>query len=249
MDQVQPTFEKKIKVVYYAYIHRWSNWIKIISGQLSQLKDYGLLDVADLYIHITDPSELFDDVIALIETVSKTAKISTSAENQFEYPGIKLVYDLARENLDAIFIYLHTKGMSHEITSRLTLEVALLKGTFESWRENIKAFEDKQIKKIGLFPAKEDPVVQKDFKTKGGWMWYNFWYARGSYLANYCQEPLITNNRWYYEVWVAGPYNEAFIPVHDCYSLYYNKPQIYFNVDEVQLCLPKLIDKLSHDVG
>ena len=131
--------------------------------------------------------------------------------------------------------------MSHEITTRLPLETALLKGTFENWRKNLKVFESREIHKLGLFPAKEDPVVQKDFKTKGGWMWYNFWYARGSYLANHCEEPKITDNRWYYEVWLAGPYDKSLVPVHDCYSLYYDRPQIYLNVDEVQQNLPKLM--------
>jgi len=246
MDQIQLTVEKKIIIVYYAYVHRWSNWIQIISGQLSQLKSYGLLDAADLYIHITDPSELFNDVIALIETVTKSANISTSGENQFEYPGIKLVYDLSLNHPDSILIYLHTKGISHENNSRLPLEKALLKGTFENWQENVKAFETEGINKIGLFPAKEDPVVQKDFNTKGGWMWYNFWYAKGSYIASACEVPKITSNRWYYEVWVAGPYNEALIPVHDCYSLYHKKPQIYFNVDEVQKSLPNLMEAVTN---
>jgi hypothetical protein len=36
----------------------------------------------------------------------------------------------------------------------------------------------------------------------GHFVWYNFWYARGSYL-NTVEQPIITERRHYYEDWLA----------------------------------------------
>ena len=34
-----------------------------------------------------------------------------------------------------------------------------------------------------------------------GWIWYNFWYARGSYIK-YVERPIKTYRRHYYEDWL-----------------------------------------------
>ena len=232
---------KFIKLIYYVFIDRYTNWIDIVRGQLLQLKAYGLLDEVDLYIHITDPTGIFSDVINLIETVTKTAFISRSVANQFEYPAIKLAYDLSKDYQDDIFIYLHTKGMSYGLHSRLPLEVALTTRTFENWRKKLEAFNDPKVKKMGLFPAEFDPNVVKSYNTKGGWMWYNFWYARGSYLANSCEDPKITFKRWYYEVWLGGPYEENKVKINDCKNLYQYQNKTYFAGVDIERTLPDLI--------
>jgi len=233
--------DKRIKLIYYVFIDRYTNWIAIVGGQLLQLKAYGLLDEATLYIHITDPTGIFLDVIELINTITKSAVISQSVANQFEYPAIKLAYDMARYNPDALFIYLHTKGMSYGIHSRLPLEVALTTGTFESWRRKIEAFSNPYVNKMGLFPAAFDPNVVKSYNTKGGWMWYNFWYARGSYLAKSCEDPKITFKRWYYEVWLGGPYEENEGEATDCQNLYQYQNKTYFTGIDIAKTLPDLI--------
>jgi len=232
---------KRIKLIYFAFIYRYTNWIAIVRDQLLQLKSYGLLDEVDLYIHLTDPTGIFSDVIELIQTVTTNAMISTTLENQFEYPAIKLAYDLARECPDDIFMYFHTKGMSYEIHSRLPLEIALLTGTFENWRRKMEAFNDPTVNKMGMFPAEYDPNVMRSYNTKGGWMWYNFWYARGRYIANCCEDPKISLKRWYYEVWLGGPYDENSLAVTDCKNLYeYQNKKVFAGVD-IEKTLPDLI--------
>jgi len=232
---------KCIKLIYYIFIDRYTNWISIVHGQLLQLKAYGLLDEVDLYIHITDPSGIFSDVINLIETVTKAATVSQSVANQFEYPGIKLAYDLSKDHPDDIFIYFHTKGMSYGIHSRLPLEIALTTCTFENWRRKMEAFNDSKVNKMGLFPAAFDPNVVKSYNTKGGWMWYNFWYARGRYLANSCENPKITFKRWYYEVWLGGPFEENEYDVTDCKNLYQYQNKTVFAGIDIERTLPDLI--------
>jgi len=212
--------KKHIKLIYYAYISRSSNWKTIISGQLGDLKRYGIFDDVELYIHITDITNKFEDVISIINEICGNAIISTSTDNQFEYPGLKLLYDLSKRDPDSIYIYLHTKGMSYNIQERKVKEVALLAGTFRNWRKNIQIFNDPAINKLGLFPGRGDLINKEKFGTEGGWIWYNFWYARGSYIVNNCLEPVVKEDRFYFEVWLAGPaLNTELKRITDCYSL------------------------------
>ncbi|WP_158797434.1 hypothetical protein [Pedobacter sp. L105] len=211
--------KKQFKLIYYAYINRNSNWKAVISGQLGQLKSYGLLDEADVYVHITDTTNVFDDVIDRLKDIVPHAVISTSNENRFEYHALKLAFDLAKEDPDTIFMYFHTKGMSYNIQSRTAEEIALLIGTFENWRKKLEPFQDPAINKVGLFPALEDMDHKFKSGSRGGWIWFNFWYARGNYLLS-CGEPEIKTFRWYYEDWLGGMQDETTLSKKDCYNLY-----------------------------
>jgi uncharacterized alpha/beta hydrolase family protein len=48
------------------------------------------------------------------------------------------------------------------------------------------------------------PRIDKIGYSSGGigWIWYNFWFARGSYIYN-IEKPLKTKRRHYYEDWLA----------------------------------------------
>jgi hypothetical protein len=233
--------QKRLKIVYYAYINRNSNWRVIVSGQLLQLKSYGLLDEADLFIHITDTTNAFEDIISFIHSITMDVKISTSNKNHFEYDGIKLVYDVARQNPDAIIIYFHTKGISYNIQSRTTEEYILLKGTFEDWRRKLQFFNDERINKMGLFPAIEDPVSKQISGASGGWIWFNFWYARANYMIKNCIEPGITTNRYYFEGWLAGPHEKQSMLKPDCKNLHLDSGNTYFTAKQACAELNKLV--------
>ncbi len=229
---------KKIKIVYYVYVNRNSNWRGIISGQLLQLKSYGILDEADLYIHITDTKDDSLSIIELIKDLVPDAIISISKENNFEYPGIKLIYDLAHQDPDSYLLYFHSKGMSYNVHSRKTEEIILLKLTFENWRKKLQIFNDKKIDKIGLFPAIGDNRDSEKQGTRGGWIWFNFWYARASYIIN-CDEPFITEDRYYFEHWL-GLQNGNLIITDDCFNLHKVRKQSYFTPSQASLELANL---------
>lgn len=204
--------EKRITIVYYIFINPRSDWKLVISGQLSDLRSYGLLDEATLYIHITNPDQVPDVLAFVQQTAGTDAVVTESFINQFEYPGIKLLYDQALQHPHKTYMYFHTKGMSYNIKERKDDEQALLKGTFKNWRKNLEIFQDKAINKIGLFPALHETI-------SGGWIWFNFFIARGSYLAA-CENPQL-GLRHYYEYWLSHYKNT--IAVDDCYSLYTHK--------------------------
>ncbi|MBT2559664.1 hypothetical protein J7E50_17210 [Pedobacter sp. ISL-68] len=232
---------KKIKIVYYVYVNRNSNWRGIISGQLLQLKSYGILDEADLHVHITDTKDDTLPVIELIKALVVDAIITTSKENNFEFPAIKLVYDLAHQNPDSYLIYFHSKGMSYNVHSRKTEEITLLKLTFENWRKKLQIFNDKRINKIGLMPAIGDNSDSEKQGTRGGWIWFNFWYARASYIIN-CDEPFITEDRYYFEHWL-GLQNGTLIITDDCFNLHKVRKQSYFTPSQASLELENLTKK------
>jgi len=209
----------RIKIIYYVYIGLNSNWRGIISGQLTQLKGYGILQEADLYIHITDVHQTGTEVQDIILKIVPEAILSFSYENQFEYPALKLLHKLALQHPDCSFIYFHTKGMSHVIHSRSAEEITLFTHTFENWRRNLQLLKQDGIKKLGLFPANGSNNEKEKPGLRGGWIWYNFWYARGQYLAE-SQAPVLTDNRHYYEHWL-GLHNQSEpIITGDCYNLY-----------------------------
>ncbi|MDB5126540.1 hypothetical protein [Mucilaginibacter sp.] len=198
---------KRIVIVYYLYTSPGSNWRAIVTGQLYQLKSYGILSEANLYIHITDCHGFADEVKTLINEITPDAIVSTSFKNEFEYPALKLVHDLAVKHPDNNFIYFHTKGMSHNYHSRSLEEITLFTKTFENWRKNLQILNQPRVNKVGLFPAKE------------GWIWYNFWYAKGSYLAQF-KAPVLTKDRYYYESWLGRSAPDYPADTSTSYNLY-----------------------------
>ena len=237
-----------IKIVYYVFLNPNANWKAIVSGQLTQLKSYGILTTATLYIHITDCHNLLDEAKKLIDDIAPLAIISYNFENLDEYPGIDLIYNLAIKHPNDIFIYFHTKGMSHNINGRSPGEKTLFTETFMNWRENIKYLNKNGVHKVGLFPA----VWQERFgKTgeDGGWIWYNFWYATGHYLTR-CPKPLPKMNRYYYEGWLAKQFNDDCFIANDCKSLFkislVNKQ--YFTPSEADFYLNLKIRKVNTPV-
>jgi len=236
--------KKRIKIVYYAYIDRNSNWQEIVEGQLLQIKGYGILDEAELYVHITDVTNDYDDVITFIKNIWAGVKISASNENQFEYPAIKLIYELANKDPHSIYIYFHTIGMSYDGNARDLKEITLLTFTFKNWRKNIEAFSHPKIQKIGLFPARENFESKLLVGLRGAWIWYNFWYAKGEYIRN-CEDPKIQDrDRWYFEHWLGGVQDDSTIARDDCHSLFH-KGVSYFTCMENLEGLKILMEKLQ----
>lgn len=226
----------KIKIVYYFFTSPNSNWRAILSGQLYQLKSFGILTEADLYIHVTDTNSYIEEIKKLIYTIVPGAKVSESSENQFEYPAIKLVYDLAKQYPDNNFIYFHSKGMTHNLHSRSLQEMMLFTKSFENWRKNLQLLDQDGVNKAGLFSAEL------------GWIWYNFWYARGKYLAT-CAEPEVSNFRYYYESWLGLADPNRTIPATDCINLFQikNISKKYYTPKEADIYKENVMEKMfSH---
>ena len=187
-----------INIIYYIWINPNRNWKVIIDGQLDDIKSSGILDCSKLYIIVCNENEtILDEASTLInislQNIDKTKyNIETTKNNFYEYYGIKKLYDLSKEEPDKLYIYLHSKGMFHWYNNenvRSSHEVYLTQNIINLWKDILYIFnENPEIKKIGSFPSYQ------------GWMWFNFFWVRGSYLIT-CEEPIITE-RFYYEGWL-----------------------------------------------
>lgn len=158
--------------------------------------------------------ESFVYICNILNSVSNVSyTIDTYIENLYEYRGIKNMYELAKNNPESIFLYIHTKGMYYvaNLETRSYIERCLLVETITNHSSILDLFEEnKNINRIGLFP------------DICGIMWYNFYFVTGRYLIT-CEDPKITDNRYYYELWLGSGQ-----PTHnDSYSLYSQNSDYY----------------------
>jgi len=198
-DQVinTPLYQARINIVYYIYINPNKNWQNILKGQLFDLHQTTILEKNKLYIVICcDDSNNINNALSIIHIVLNqyihNVDVSIEHKNHYEYYGIKKVYDLACQDKNSIFIYFHSKGMvfNNSNDGRSDTEIKLTRHTLCNWENVLYVFEtQKNISKAGLFPG------------HGGFVWFNFWWARGNYIASQ-SEPIITDNRYYYEHWL-----------------------------------------------
>ena len=223
----------KINIVYYIFINPDRDWKIIVNGQINDLK-ISKLNFEKLYVHICceqrslnnerslnderslNEVSLIEDCKKLINKVTLNVVYSESYLNQYEYPGLKLLYDLCQTEKDSIFLYMHSKGMvfnnpknEKNEFQRNEFEKTTLRGTLYYHERAKYVFENiKFINKVGLWPSEK------------GFIWVNFFYIRSGYLK---VPPIITNDRWWYEEYIGNIGNIGNGNYLDCYSLIKNK--------------------------
>lgn len=209
--------KKKVFLVYFSYIHPDSrkNWKAIVGGQMEDLRKTQIMTMEDdvhLFVVLTGENETrVNDARNYLESFFieyHNVSFDLKYENHYEYEGISKLYTLALQYPDKIFLYFHSKGMVfHNIRQgRFWVEEFLTTRTLRVWRDVLFIFEHvPDIHKIGCYPAKDGD----------GWIWYNFFWVRGSYLVQ-CTPPIITDNRYYYESWLGRHGNKS---SSDTYSI------------------------------
>ena len=138
-------------------------------------------------------------------------------ENMFEYYGIKKLYDLAVDDPEKIYFYMHGKGMfnpppGHNPNFRTIDNIKLTQSHANQWERVLTLFEqDNEIIAAGMFP-------------KHNLVFFNFFYARGDFLVS-CNSPNKTTDRYYYECWLCqGDYGLGKI-----YNLHDNSFNYYYS--------------------
>lgn len=212
-----------IQIVYFLWINPKTNWKHLLTNQLDDLKSNGLLNVIKgLNIHISSQSA--ENTQSAIEIINNyyPAVVSISNINEWEYRGIHKVWELVQKepnNSETIFLYFHSKGMTEMKNNRNKHEKILFEKVIDNWKKNIYLFEKvSTINKIG-YGASES-----------GFIWFNFWWARASYLKN-CVEPVKTNDRFYYERWLALNTNGS--NIIECFSTLHNTTGITYSPYEI----------------
>lgn len=125
------------------------------------------------------------------------------------------MYDLACLDPTKYFIYLHSKGMFNygNINERHIYEKTLTNGTLCNYKKIVNLFNDNPtIMKAGLFPS---------IHHNQNFVWLNFYWSRGTYLVT-CANPIITDDRYYYERWSESGNNSMGL-VYNMYENNYKK--------------------------
>ena len=211
-----------LKVVYFSYqipVIREP----IVIEQLSSLKSLDLYYIADIYMSVnTNDTELEKLKLLLKDHFAKIKLINISNSNQFEYPGIKTVYELSENNNDTFILYFHSKGMT---SNQHLVRQKLFEHTIANYKIAIQEFiKNPELDVVSAIPA------------TWGFGYYNFWWARSSYIYQYVQEPQNTpefmkNWRFTWEMWL-GNYNNyslkkailTFSPILKYWAVYNEVP-------------------------
>jgi len=183
-----------LNIIYFVWINPKKNYKNIIEGQLDDIINSGIYKVSKLYIVCACTDLLVNSIKKLFSTklLEINYELEIKNENLYEYYGIEKLYSLAIKEPLSYFLYFHSKGMfNYDNTNRHIYELTLTKGTLYLYEEVLEIFKNNNIMKIGLFPSN---YHNKNF------IWFNFYYARGTYLIT-CEKPIISSNRYYYETW------------------------------------------------
>lgn len=221
--------KKQTAIVYYVYINPNKDWRRLVLEQIDDVKNTHVLDVADLYIVVSNPDNV-KDVDGFFEKLKGIYKeIKFYAENKFEYWGLLCVWHLAQENANYKYLaYFHTKGMTHPDQQRVKIEEVLTNTTFQPWQSLVRIFQtNQQVNKIGLFPARK--LNAQGNIIRGGWIWYNFWWARAEYIRSLEPPKINPKHRYYYEEWLSYPVVDSSAKYYDNWSIYSMSMTAYTN--------------------
>jgi hypothetical protein len=202
----------KVRIVYFINCYINQNFIYLFNSQLREFEATGLLQETDSALYIVF-SGTEQDRMTIEDATRKLFGKGTEIhfvhhkENAYEYPGIKKVWGLGREDADGLILYFHARGISRIKLGRFRRNRQLTeKGLFNKvigeWRQN-------------LLWLRHVPSIDKVGINCGGngWLWFNFWWVRASYVRQ-LEEPVKTDRRHYYEDWI-GRYVDGTNPAGD----------------------------------
>lgn len=204
--------DKPIFILYFAFLNNDKDWRQIVRGQIGDMCKTGIIQHslfhAVLYGNPIDIQECKEFIKSIVNINFDVTEVY---ENKYEFPAIIKIRELALEHPDKIFIYFHSKGMAHNnpVGIRTQMECRLTNNTFIDWESTLHVFNKfPQIQKAALLPSEK------------GFGWFNFWWARGSYLIS-CKpieipENLEEKDRYLCEGWL-GEYGSN--TWEDCYSI------------------------------
>ena len=188
----------RIDIVYFANLFvNPQHGTRLIREQMTDLIATGLTRISHIHIVLSVPPDFdfpsFQTILgSLFHGQQKSFHVYIEHENCHEYPGIQLVQSLAFSNGSPhhYLLYFHSKGISRFRGRRETHELALHKTVIAPWRHVLEIFDSHpHIDKIGSTSSDK------------GWIWWNYWWARSSYLIQ-VEIPIKTERRHYYEDWL-----------------------------------------------
>ena len=184
----------RVSVVYFAYLNVERDWRALVRLQLLDLVDIGLAEAAVVHVCLSVPAANASDWAAeelsnageeLVRATLPSALVHRSLGNRFEYPGIRLVWDLAQpwgSSLEPVrvdsepesdgptrhlVLYFHAKGMVNNAEPdvvRSGFNLNLTRVVVRPWRQLVQLFlTHPTLNKVGVAAS---PT---------GFIWHNFW--------------------------------------------------------------------------
>lgn len=211
-----------INIVYFANLFINPTFgVQLVKRQLQDLIDTGLVDISTLHIVLSIPRHrvpnVREGIFSLFHDNHKVL-FHINHENCDQYPGLQVVYSLAVVNQysnSSYILYFHSIDIDEYRGKRQYQEKALYKTVIQSWKQVLKIFDNHpEIDKIGSSFSKQ------------GFFWFNYWWARASFLTK-LEPPVKTTNHDYYEEWISyvlkHPYeNVILFNNKNCWSLSFN---------------------------
>ena len=177
-----------VNIIYYIgciFNKNWKSWLNPINLLKQHIKKFNLY----LFLLIDNKDDK-DNIKKEIEKLGvEKLKIIFLYKNKHEYRPLLKLWDLSKinnKNTD-LFLYFHSKEITRNKECNISDNLYLLIKDFEKIKDIYNTFPT--IDKIG-------------FKSSNiGFCWFNFWWARGSYISK-IEKPLLTERRHYYEDWL-----------------------------------------------
>jgi hypothetical protein len=208
-----------IHIIYFTFLTE-PRWKTIVYGQCQDIISSAIpARISFVLCSHPDRSDLLKECSEWITDTFKEypykIDITTQDHNQYEYPGLKKLYDTASTATDdTLFLYLHSKGMVyHSHSGRNPIEVRLTKDLLYNWKDYLNIFDTK-------------PSITMACMLPQRLAWYNFFWIRGSYMKT-IRPPRIDSNRFYYEAYLHE--ESVFLHEeyqHDCYSMHYHDTRL-----------------------
>ena len=192
---------KRLEIVYFINANLNESFLKLMRDQLkdlikSKIYKHGLLKLNMIIIcsSASKKIQIKNLIFSLKINQYFDYDIRFNNDDNKEYEGIKRVYELAKEDDDKLILYFHGKGLSYLSNKYFYIRQPLEKFIFNliigNWEKNLEKFyRIHSISKIGILSG------------GNGWLWFNFWIAKSSYLGK-LEKPKKTKRAFYYEDWL-----------------------------------------------
>ena len=225
----------KIKIVYFVYLVP-DKWESIVLEQLESLYSLtSLYEASDIYISVIDDTPEQTQINTLCNIISskynKIKIVNIFFNNVYEYPGIKTIYELSTPDKHEYLLYFHSKGM---ISNQHETRKKLFDYTIKNYELTLTEME----KNLEIDTASAIPCIN-------GLGYFNFFWARSSYVNKYCVKPETTPSflkygRFTWEMWLGNHFSMKKNVV--TYSPVFHYNQVY---EDYQACY--LMDLLLCD--
>lgn len=186
-----------IKINYFIYLDP-NNWRTIFEEQMGALYNLQLYHTAtQIYVSaVCDSTEPYLQLLQLIYI--KYPKIIFGnfelGHHAGEFYGFKTLYDIADNDDNTILLHFHSKGISSGYDKTRLL---MFEHTIKNYQTYIDAFTNN--KEIQIAGAIINPA---------GFVYFTFFWVRGSYVKKYCKLPKFSLDRYIWELYTVSEYSQ-----------------------------------------